>query len=193
MKLGIVIGSIRVGRVSDRVAKWVAKEAQNLSGTEVQIIDLIDYPMPIFNESAPPQANPDREVDMSVRRFLDVISPLDALVLVTPEYNRSYSSVLKNAIDYLDFQLYKKPVQLVAHGSTGGAQAVSHLRAVLPGLGAITNPIAVMLTERAGNIINEDGELNEELKSSPDGPQNTLKNALNDLKWYSDALATARQ
>ena len=87
----------------------------------------------------------------------------------------------------------EKPVQLVAHGSTGGAQAVSHLRAVLPGLGAVTNPTAVMITDRAGNIISDDGELNEDIKANPYGPQSTLKNALADLKWYSDALASARK
>lgn len=193
MKLGIVIGSVRKERVSDRVAKWVAKEAQNLEGTEVVMIDLIDYKMPFFDEAASPQYNPNRKVDPEVRKFIDAVAPLDALVIVTPEYNRSYSSVLKNALDYLDFQLSKKPVQLVAHGSTGGAQAVSHLRAVLPGLGAVTNPTAVMITDRVGNIISDDGELNEDIKANPYGPQSTLKNALADLKWYSDALASARK
>ena len=193
MKLGIIIGSVRKERVSDRVAKWVAKEAQNLESTEVVMIDLLDYKMPLFDEAASPQFNPNRETDPSAKKFIDIVAPLDAVVIVSPEYNRSYSSVLKNALDYLDFQLSKKPVQLVAHGSTGGAQAVSHLRAVLPGLGAITNPTAVMLTYRVGDVISEDGELNEDIKALPYGPQSTLKNALADLKWYSDALATARK
>lgn len=193
MKLGIIIGSVRKERVSDRVAKWVAKEAQNLEDTEVVMIDLIDYKMPFFDEAASPQYNPNRKVDPEVRKFIDAVAPLDALVIVTPEYNRSYSSVLKNALDYLDFQLFKKPVQLVAHGSTGGAQAVSHLRAVLPGLGAVTNPTAVMITDRVGTIISDDGELNEDIKANPYSPQSTLKNALADLKWYSDALASARK
>ncbi len=193
MKLGIVIGSVRKERVSDRVAKWVAKEAQNLPDTEVVMIDLLDYPMPFFDEAVSPQYNPKRETDPTAKKFIDVIGSLDALVIVTPEYNRSYSSVLKNALDYLDFQLQKKPVQLVAHGSTGGAQAISHLRAVLPGLAAVTNPTAVMITDRVGNIIDEEGELGEEIKANPYGPQSTLKAALADLKWYSDALASARK
>ncbi len=158
MKLGIIIGSVRKERVSDRVAKWVANEAQNLEDTEVVMIDLIDYKMPFFDEAVSPQYNPKRQIDPEAKKFVDAIAPLDAVVIVTPEYNRSYSAVLKNALDYLDFQLSKKPVQLVAHGSTGGAQAVSHLRAVLPGLGAITNPTAVMITDRVGNIISEEGE-----------------------------------
>ncbi len=193
MKLGIIIGSVRKERVSDRVAKWVANEAQNLEDTEVVMIDLIDYKMPFFDEAVSPQYNPKRQIDPEAKKFVDAIAPLDAVVIVTPEYNRSYSAVLKNALDYLDFQLSKKPVQLVAHGSTGGAQAVSHLRAVLPGLGAITNPTAVMITDRVGNIISEEGELSEDIKANPYGPQSSLKNALADLKWYSDALASARK
>ena len=74
----------------------------------------------------------------------------------------------------------------------GGAQAVSHLRAVLPGLGAVTNPNAVMITDRVGNIIDENGELDAKLRENPYGPQANLKNALVDLKWYSDALSNAR-
>ncbi len=193
MKVGIIIGSVREGRVSDRVANWVLKQAQEMEGVEPFIIDLKDYAMPFFDEAMSPQYNPGRSSKPEVQKFLDVMSDIDSLVLVTPEYNRSYSAVLKNALDYIDFQLKQKPVQLVAHGSTGGAQAVSHLRAVLPGLAAITNPTAVMITDRAGEIIDEDGKLAQEHIDNPYGYQATLKNALADLKWYSDALAAARK
>ena len=192
MKLAVIIGSTREGRVSDRVANWVAREAKNLPDTEVTIIDLKDHQLPFFDEAISPQYNPDRKPVEAVKKFIDLVGTFDSVALVTPEYNRSYSAVLKNALDYLDFQLKQKPVQLVAHGSTGGAQAVSHLRAVLPGLGAVTNPVAVMITDRVGSIIDENGELEAKLQENPYGPQANLKNALVDLKWYSDALAKAR-
>lgn len=193
MKLGIVIGSIREERVSDRLAKWVENQAKTMEEVETMMIDLKHYPMPLFNEPVSPQYNPNRKPEKIVQEWMDAVGQCDALVLVTPEYNRSYSSVLKNALDYLDFQLKRKPVSLVAHGSTGGAQAVSHLRAVIPGLVAVTNPMAVMVVGRVGEMFDEEGNPNEEIKNNPYGPQFALKNALIELKWLSDALSKARE
>jgi NAD(P)H-dependent FMN reductase len=192
MKLQVIVGSTRPGRVSDRVARWVAKEAQNLPDTEVEVVDLMDYPLPMLDEPISPQYNPERKPNEVAAKWLQKTSEADAFVLVTPEYNRSYSAVLKNALDYIDFQFAKKPVALVAHGTTGGAQAVSHLRGVLPGLLAVTVPKATYMVGGAGNLTEED-DLNEEMKGNPYGPQTALKSTLEDTKWYSDALAAARK
>src|ERR1035438_595123 len=192
MKLGIIVGSIRKGRVSDKIAKWVANEAKQLDGVEVTMIDLIDYPMPMFDEPGVPQFNPDREIAPIVKSFSDKVGECDAIALVSPEYNRSYSSVVKNALDYLAFELKHKPVMLVTHGSAGGAQAVSHLRGVIPALGGVTLPAAVMLISTAGHVVDEAGNLPPEIVENPRGPQTSLKKALADLKWHSDALAAAR-
>ncbi|MGH7142110.1 MAG: NADPH-dependent FMN reductase [Candidatus Saccharimonadales bacterium] len=192
MKLQVIVGSVRPNRVSDRVAKWVANEAKNLADTEVEIIDLVDYPLPFLDEPISPQANPERQPNAVAKKWLDKISQADAFALITPEYNRSYSPVLKNALDYADYQFAKKPVALVAHGSTGGAQAIAHLRGVLPGLLTITVPQAVFLVGGARDLIDETGNLSAELKAKPFGPQTALKTTLESLKWYSDALALAR-
>ena len=191
MKLHVIIGSTRQGRVSNRVANWVAQEAKNLPDAEVEVLDLVDYDLPFFDEAISPQYNPDRKPAPEVKRWLDKLAEADAYVLVTPEYNRSYSAVLKNALDYVDFQLARKPVALVAHGSTGGAQAVAHLRGVLPGLQAVTVPKATFMVGGAANLTEED-DLTEEMKGNPYGPQAALKAMLADTKWYSDALAAAR-
>lgn len=191
MKLQVIVGSTREGRVSQRVASWVAQEAKNLPDTDVEIVDLVEYPLPFFDEPISPQYNPDRKPSEATKKWLDKIAQADAYVLVTPEYNRSYSAVLKNALDYIDFQFAKKPVALVAHGSTGGAQAVAHLRGVLPGLLAITVPKATFMVGGAANLTEED-DLNEEMKGNPYGPQAALKAMLEDTKWYSDAFAAAR-
>lgn len=192
MKLVVVIGSIRPGRITDRVAKWVANEASKMDGVEVELVDLIDYPMPLFNEVGSPQYNPNRKPELIVKKFLDKLETADAVALVTPEYNRSYSSIIKNALDYIAFELKRKPVLLVAHGSTGGAQAVAHLRGVLPGLQAVTEPVAVMVIG-AHALFDENGGLDADVSSQAMGPHTTLDTALTDLKWYSDALAAARK
>ena len=192
MKVQVIVGSTRPGRVSDKVAKWVSLEAKEQKDTEVEIVDLIDYELPYLDEPISPQYNPDRKPNPSATKLLAKLTEADAFVLVTPEYNRSYSAVLKNALDYIDFQLKSKPVALVAHGSTGGAQAVSHLRGVIPGLQSITIPSAVYLIGRAGELIDDNGNLEAELKNNPYGPQSALKKLFDELKWYSDALKAAR-
>lgn len=192
MKLQIIVGSTRTGRVSDRVAKWVENEAKIVPDTKVEIVDLKDYDLPLFDEPISPQYNPDRKPKEVTVKFLNKLAEADAYVLVTPEYNRSFSAVLKNALDYVDFQLKQKPVAIVAHGSTGGAQAVSHLRGVIPGLLAVSVPHAVFIVGRAGEMIDESGELSAELQAQPYGPQASLKTTLESTKWYSDALAAHR-
>lgn len=191
MKLQVIIGSTREGRFSDRVAHWVANNAKELEGTEVEVVDLRDYPMPFFDEAISPQYNPNRQPVPEVQKWLDKVAEADAYVIVTPEYNRALPAVLKNAIDYLDFQFAKKPVQLVAHGSSGGAQAIATLRITLPGVNAVVMPQAIFLTDRPGEILDEQGKMSEDLEANPYGPAANLKNALATLKWYSDALSAA--
>ncbi len=125
-------------------------------------------------------------------RLLSKLNEGDAFVLITPEYNRSYSGVLKNALDYLDFQFKQKPIALVSHGVTGGAQAIAHLRGVIPGLLGVTTPRAVFLVGAVADMMDEQGNLKEELKAAPRGPEFALKAMLDETKWYSDALSGAR-
>ena len=192
MKLQVIVGSTRPNRVTPRLAKWVAEEATHLLDTVVEVVDLADYPLPFLDEAVSPQYNPDRKPDTVTRKWLDKLAEADAYVLATPEYNRSYPAVLKNALDYIDFQFQQKPVAIAAHGSTGGAQAVAHLRGVISGLLAVTVPKATYMVGGVRDKLDEDGRANDELKSNPYGPQAALKAMLEDTKWYSDALVAAR-
>ena len=192
MKVQIIIGSTRPGRVSKKVAYWVANELKEIKDVNAEMVDLADYNLPMLDEPISPQYNPSRKPNAIAQKFLNKISEADAYILVTPEYNRSTSAVLKNALDYIDFQFAKKPVALVAHGSTGGAQAVSHLRGILPALKAVTTPSATYLIGGVASAINDDGVMSEDVASQPYGPKTSLQAALQELKWYSDALAAAR-
>lgn len=188
MKLQVIVGSTRPGRVSDRIAKWVANQAKEITGAEVEVVDLADYALPFLDEAISPQYNPERKPEGVVKEWLDKVAEADGYVIVTPEYNRSYSAVLKNALDFLDFQFAKKPVALVAHGSTGGAQAVASLRITLPGVLAVTVPQAAFLLDRIGDKIDENGNATEALEMS----QMAVKASLENLKWYAEALKPAR-
>lgn len=192
MKLGVIIGSTREGRGSERAAKWATAAAKQIDGAEVQVLDLRDYELPMFNEAISPQYNPERKPEGVVKKWLDKLAEMDAFIVVTPEYNRSLPAVLKNALDYVAYELEKKPIAVVAHGSTGGAQAVHTLRAVAAGALAFTVPRAVYVPTMAGMAFDEDGNLNADLAANPYGPNGALQTTLADLVWYTQALAAAK-
>lgn len=188
-KIGVIVGTTRTGRVTDRLATWVSKELEGKA--EFEIIDMLDYPMPFIDEPSP-RYNPERTAAPEVQKWLDKVAEFDGYVVVTPEYNRTISGVLKNAIDLLDYQIEQKPVAIVAHGSNGGAQAVDTLRSVLPQVGAVVVPQNVYFGARVSETINEAGELNEELKANPYGPQGALAGVVKQLVWLTDALIAAK-
>lgn len=190
MKLAVIVGSTRQGRQTDKLAEWVAKEVGKVA--EVETLDLRDYPLPFFDEAVSPRYNPDRKPTPGVQKWLDKVDEFDGYVLVTPEYNRATSGVLKNALDYLAYQMERKPVALVGHGTTGGAQAVGNLRNALPGVGAVSVPQALYFTDRVGEAIDEAGMLKEDLEANPYGPQANLKTLAETLTWYAGALSAAR-
>ncbi|MDB5184845.1 MAG: NADPH-dependent reductase [Candidatus Saccharibacteria bacterium] len=193
MKVQIIVGATRQGRVSDRLAPWIIKQAkETLPSAEFEVVDMVDYPLPFFDEAISPQYNPDRQPTPEVAKFLSKIAEGDAYIVVTPEYNRTYPAVLKNAFDTLDFQMKQKPVALVAHGSTGGAQSVAHFRSLIPAVQAISTPHAVYFAAQPGTAIDDEGNLAPELAANPYGPQTALQQLLADLNWYAEALSAAR-
>ncbi len=192
MKLGIILGSTREGRATERLAKWVVKAAQRLPDTQVELLDLRDYPMPFFAEKKSPKANPDRHPRPVVNKWLDKLQEKDAYVFVTPEYNHAMPAVLKNAIDYTDWQFYKKPAAVVSHGSTGGARATSDLKVSLSEARGFVIPTNVAFTHRVSDNFDEEGNFIGDADRLGRDPYETLQALLEELKWYSDALANAR-
>jgi NAD(P)H-dependent FMN reductase len=190
-KVAIIIGSTREGRVTDRLATWVAEEVKKHA--EHEIIDLKDYPLPFFDEAISPRYNPERTPSEAAQKWLNKIAEFDAYVLLTPEYNRATSGVLKNALDFVAYEMEQKPVALIGHGTTGGAQAVGNLRNALPGVGAVTIPQAIYFSHRVGEVISEDGLLHEEIAANPYGPQTALASQAEQLVWFAEALTTAKK
>ena len=192
MKLQVIIGTTRPDRMTERLAKWVANQAKQLEDTTVELVDLADYPMPFFDEPISPRYNPNREINPLVGKWVAKLAEADAYIFVTPEYNHSISGVLKNALDYVTFELVKKPATVVGHGTVGGARAIMHLKEILSESQAAIIPKAVAFAG-AGQSLDEAGVLDETVKANPYGPQAALNATLAELKWYSDALSAARK
>lgn len=192
MKLGILVGTIRQGRQSTKEANWVANTAKQYEDLDVTVIDLADFPMPFFDEPISPRYNPNRTPAPEVQKFLDVMTAQDAFVIVTPEYNHSIPAVLKNAFDFMTWEMQRKPAAIVSHGTVGGARAAMHLKEIISEGQAVPIPKFVAFAGMSDNI-SDDGELNDELKQNPYGPQATLEAMLEDLVWYGETLKAGRE
>ncbi len=191
MKIQILIGSTRQGRISERVANWVAASAMEQPNFEVELVDLADYDMPYFDEAISPQFNPKRQPSEVVKKFLAKVAEADGYVIVTPEYNYSITAVLKNALDNRAFELAKKPVAIVSYGSVGGARAAEQLKGILFAVKASVVPMAIALVG-PHSVIDEDGNFIGDT-ASPYGPDKLLVRMLGELAWYTDTLKAGRK
>lgn len=123
MKIGIIIGSTRQGRVSPQVAAWVKGITDKRDDAQYDIIDIADFKLPLLGEEG---------VDASgAKAWSETMSALDGYIFVISEYNHSLAASLKNALDYLKNELHNKAAGIVSYGSVGGARATEHLRGVL--------------------------------------------------------------
>jgi len=190
VKIHVIVGSTRPNRIGERVAKWVAAAAQQQAGFEVELVDLAAYDLPRFDEPVSPKYNPHRQPNPAVKRWLATMAAADGYVIVTPEYNHSIPGILKDALDYLDWQIDKKPVAIVGYGSVGGARSAEHLKLIVNFLGAAVVPATVALN-RPGESIDEHGQFMGD-SSSPTSPATALTGLLGDLHWWAKTLAAGR-
>ncbi len=191
MKLAVIVGSTRQNRQTLKQAKWVLAEASKMDGVDAKLVDLKDFTLPFFGEPISPRYNPDRKIDEEVKPWLAALADADAFIFVTPEYNHSIPGVLKNAIDYLTSEMNHKPATIVSHGSVGGARAAVQLKEILSESRAVVIPQQVAFLGLSEGV-DDEGNLSADLAANPYGPGAALKTALTELKWYSDALAKAR-
>ena len=192
LKIAVIVGTVREGRVTPKQAKWVANALQEREGVEVNILDLAEYDLPFFAEPVSPRYNPNRVVEGDVKRWLDDLASADGYVVVTPEYNHSIPGVLKNAFDYVDFQLNRKPSAIVSHGTVGGARAAMHLKEILSEGKTVPIPEFVAF-DGISEVIDDEGNTTEEVKANPYGSDYALNGLVDSLLWYADALKTARE
>ena len=126
LKLAVVVGSVRPNRFADKPAQWIAKLASAYSDFAVEIVDLKDFPLPWFQEKASPAyAEPENVI---AKKWQAKVGGFDAYILISPEYNRGPTGVLKNALDHAYRQWNDKPVAFVGYGGVGGARSIEQLR-----------------------------------------------------------------
>lgn len=134
-------GSTRKDSCNKKLIKNAAEIAQKM-GVDVAVIDLKDYPMPLYDaDLEESQGMPE-----NAKRLRKLMVESNKIIIATPEYNASISAVLKNALDWLSRSEDGKPsreafagkkvaIMSCSPGAGGGARALEHLRAVIKNIG----------------------------------------------------------
>ena len=168
-------GSARRESFNQRLVA-VAAESARAAGAEVTLVNLRDYPMPIYNqddeaENGQPEAT---------KELKSLFSEHDGLLIASPEYNGLLTPLLKNTLDWLSRQHGDEPKMMAytgkvagimgaSGGSLGGLRGLVHLRALLNNLGVTVLPKQHAL-RGAHKAFDDDGSLaNDDDQSSVDG------------------------
>ncbi|WP_274426608.1 NADPH-dependent FMN reductase [Chelativorans sp. YIM 93263] len=187
LKIGIIIGSTREGRFSEQAADWIEELARKRPELEVERIDLRDYPMPFFDETASPLFAPSK--NEHAQRWQKKIASLDAYIFTAAEYNHGPTAVLKNALDYAYEEWNNKPAAFVGYGGVGGARSVEQLRlhAVELQMAPIRNAVHVLLPDFMA--VNSGEKSLAEIPHLNEGAGGML----DQLIWWAKALKNARR
>jgi len=192
MKLQVIVGSTRPSRAADKVVPWVTRRAALHEAFETEVIDLRDWPLPMFGEHMGSIGDPrdPSYSDPAVRQWNQKIAEADAYLVITPEYNHSVPGELKNAIDsvFVSFAFRNKPMAMVGYsGGIGGAiRAIEHLNqiAVEVEVAPLRSTVVLPFVDKA---FTEDGE------PADPATEVSLQILLEDLAWWATALRNARE
>jgi NAD(P)H-dependent FMN reductase len=179
MNIVILSSSVRQANLSRRVARFLQRYITQKQVANAEIVDLQEFRFEIFETVLKEQSDAEPEVI----RFANKINGADALIIICPEYNGSYPASLKNVIDLLSEQWYRKPVGLVSvsSGSFGGMQGVAALQFVLWKVHALVSS-TVFPVAKVQATFDEDG-VPTDLTSS----ERRANKFLNELVWYVEA------
>jgi NAD(P)H-dependent FMN reductase len=155
MRIEIISGSPRGNSITNRVALNLKKIIQERTDHEVDIIDVRENELPLLQtvftsvESTP---DPYKEV---AERMLNA----NAFILLTPEYNGSYSAPLKNLLDHFPKQHHKVfAIATASTGMLGGIRAAMQLQELVYALFGIGSPY-MLVTPQVDKKFDEEGNL----------------------------------
>lgn len=185
-KIKILTGSNRPGRFNIQPAEWIYAQVQKRTDIEVELVDLEKIALPFLDEAQPPMMN--AYAHEHTKAWSELIGSADGFIFVTPEYNHSYSPILKNAIDYLLYEWNYKPVSFVSYGSlAGGSRAVEHLRSVAAEVKMYDLREQIMLPNYWENL-NEKGQY-----QFTERHVHSAQELLNSLVFWAGELAESRK
>ncbi|MBC2643379.1 MULTISPECIES: NADPH-dependent FMN reductase [unclassified Rhodococcus (in: high G+C Gram-positive bacteria)] len=175
VRIEIVVGSVRVGRIAPVVTRWFAERARAHPGLDVGIIDLADTPLPQDLGASP-----------ATEEFRERVGRADAFVIVTSEYNHGYPAALKTAFDSVKHEWRTKPIGFVSYGGlSGGLRATEQLRQVVAELH--------MVSVRQSVSFHQVRKRFDDAGQTSDGAAaDSADRMLAELVWWADATRGQR-
>lgn len=143
IKVAVILGSTRPGRVGEAVAQWVHGVAAKRKDAEFELVDVQSFELPLLDEPVPPSRG--QYSKPHTKNWAAKIGSFDAYVIVTAEYNHGIPAALKNALDYLYAEWNNKAAGFVSYGGAGGARVVEQLRLTMAELQVATVRAQVLL------------------------------------------------
>jgi NAD(P)H-dependent FMN reductase len=146
-------GSTRKDSFNKKLVQIAAQGARE-GGAEVTVIDLKDFPLPLFDEDLEASDGPPPNAVALKKLFI----AHQGLLIASPEYNSSVTAVLKNTLDWISrpapgearlaaFQGKVATLLSASPGALGGLRGLVHLRAVLGNVGVIVLPDQISVSK----------------------------------------------
>jgi chromate reductase, NAD(P)H dehydrogenase (quinone) len=158
-QVGFIVGSLSSTSINRRLAHALAR----LAPPELRLAEIAIRDLPFYSQDY------DADLPAAARAFKQAIADADAVLFVTPEYNRSMPGVLKNALDWASRprgsnSLARKPVGIIgaSPGALGTALAQQHLRTVLSVLNAPQMLAPEAYVQFKAGLVAEDGAVTDE-------------------------------
>ncbi len=178
MNIEIISGSPRKDSVTHRLALFLKKYITENSPHQADIIDVRDWNLPLL-----------QQVFTSVEKTPDAFKPLakrmlgaDAFILVTPEYNGSYSPALQNLLDHFPKQAHKAfGIVTASVGAMGGMRASQQLLLLVPALFGIASPY-MLVTPMVDKKFDTDGNLLDP------GFQKSVDTFVSEFLWLAETI-----
>lgn len=160
-------GSSRKGSINKKIVAIAANAAEK-HGAKVTLIDLADFPMPLYNQDLENEHGmPERAHD-----FKQLLIEHDGFLIASPEYNSAFSPLLKNVIDWASRTETENELPLLAYkgkyasimaaspGALGGIRGLVFLRMLLANIGITVLP-GQQAIPHAFKAITKDGTLSD--------------------------------
>lgn len=182
-KIVIFVGSVRQDRQGIKVAKLFEKKLVS-RGHDVSIIDPMESNLPLLDRMYKEMDSPSEKF----QKLHDTIKDADGFVPITPEYNHSTSSALKNTLDYFQEEYFFKPTGIVSYsvGGFGGIVAAQQLRIIFAELGAPAISSSLPIS-KIQEVVDNEGNLKDEKYNS------RIEKFLDEFDWYIEAFKNQRR
>lgn len=189
MKIVAIVGSTRQNAAGPKIGQWVKEQAPKVTegivgvdNVELDVVELGDFDLPLFDGHVPPMALGKKYDDERATKWSKVIDEADAFLFITPEYNHSVPAPFKNAVDTLGAEWSGKAVGFVGYSYTGGVRVVEHWRCILANfqMADVRNTVDINL----GTALDSDGNF-----VAGDDYADALRTVVSDVATLANQLA----